>query len=92
VTLREFFFALECSGQAVPPRLLEELASCVLKQIGTTKETISELSAALLKAAAKSAESGKPLSDVQFRVQDGTLEILASCNGGAIWKMSRPIA
>jgi hypothetical protein len=72
--------------------MLQELASCVLTQIGTTKETVSELSDALVKAAAKSAESGKPLSVVQFRVQDGTLEILASSNGGAIWETSRPIA
>jgi hypothetical protein len=90
VTAHQFYFSLELSSQGVEASLVEELAAQVLEHVGCSREEIPELADALERAVARNA-FGERRCDVQFRAQNGTLEILVSSNGGRIFQTSRPI-
>jgi hypothetical protein len=86
----QFYFSLELSSQGVEASLVEELAAHVLEHVGCSREEIPELAGALEQAVARNA-FGERRCDVQFRAQNGKLEILVSSNGGRIFQTSRPI-
>jgi hypothetical protein len=86
----QFYFSLELSSQGVEASLVEELAAHVLEHVGCPREEIPELAGALEQAVARNA-FGERRCDVQFRAQNGKLEILVSSNGGRIFQTSRPI-
>jgi hypothetical protein len=90
VPAHQFYFSLELSSQGVEATLVEELAAQVLEHVGCSLEAIPELAGALEQAVTKSA-FGERRCDVQFRAQNGTLEILVSSNGGRIFQTSRAI-
>jgi hypothetical protein len=90
VAAHQFYFSLELSSQGVEASLVEELAAQVLEHVGCSREEIPELADALERAVARNA-FGERRCDVQFRAQNGTLEILVSSNGGRIFQTSRPI-
>jgi hypothetical protein len=62
----------------------------VLAHVGCASDEVQGLTGALETAAANDAY-GQRRCDVQFRAQNGTLEILVSSNGGRIFQTSRPI-
>ena len=86
----QFYFSLELSSQGVEASLVEELAVHVLEHVGCSRDDIPELAGALERAVARNAY-GERRCDVQFRAQNGRLEILVSSNGGRIFQTSRPI-
>ena len=86
----QFYFSLELSSQGVEASLVEELAGRVLEHVGCSRDAIPELAGALEQAVARNA-FGERRCDVQFRAQNGQLEILVSSNGGRIFQTSRPI-
>ena len=86
----QFYFSLELSSQGVEASVVEDLAAHVLEHVGCSREEIPELADALERAVARNA-FGERRCDVQFRAQNGTLEILVSSNGGRIFQTSRPI-
>jgi hypothetical protein len=88
VTASPFYFALEFSSQGVPASLLEALAAQVLGHVGCSRQDVPELTDALGKAAEKTGQPERRC-DVQFRAQDGKLEILVSSNGGRLFQISR---
>ena len=88
----EFFFALEFPGQGVSAALLTDLASQVLRHLGSSVEGLPELVEALRQSVAQEAASAECLCGVRFRARAGRLEILVSSNGGRIWQTSRTIA
>ncbi|MGC4084055.1 MAG: hypothetical protein QM736_18585 [Vicinamibacterales bacterium] len=79
-------FALEFSSQGAPTSLIEALAGHVLQHVGCTTAPVSELTAAIEKAAAAGGFGGGARCDVQFRAQRDTLDILVSANGGRVWQ------
>ena len=87
----EFFFALEFSGQGISAGLLTELASQVLRHVGSSPEAVSELAEALQQAVAEETGTGERRCDLQFRAYGGHVHILMSSNGGRVWQTSRPI-
>jgi hypothetical protein len=90
VAAHQFYFSLELSSQGVEASVVEDLAAHVLEHVGCSREEIPELADALERAVARNA-FGERRCDVQFRAQNGTLEILVSSNGGRIFQTSRPI-
>jgi hypothetical protein len=90
VTAHQFYFSLELSSQGAEASLVEELAAQVLEHVGCSREDIPELAGALEQAVARNA-FGERRCDVQFRAQNGRLEILVSSNGGRIFQTSRTI-
>jgi len=90
VAAHQFYFSLELSSQGVEASVVEDLAAHVLEHVGCSRDDIPELAGALEQAVAGNA-FGERRCDVQFRAQNGTLEILVSSNGGRIFQTSRPI-
>ena len=90
MTAHQFYFALEVSSQGANASLLEELAAQVLGHVGCASEDIPGLADALDQATAKGG-FGERRCDVQFRAQNGTIEILVTSNGGRIFQTSRAI-
>ena len=90
MTAHQFYFSLELSSQGAEASLVEELAAQVLEHVGCSREDIPELAGALEQAVARNA-FGERRCDVQFRAQNGRLEILVSSNGGRIFQTSRTI-
>ena len=82
----DFFFSLEFSSQGAPASLVEDLAANVFRHVGCALEHVEGLSAALSKAMEKSPGAGERRCDVQFRAQNGALEVLVTSNGGRIWQ------
>ena len=83
----DFYFALEFSSQGAPASLIEDLAGHVFKYVHCAESHVEGLSGALERATAPSA-NGPGRCDVQFRAQNGELEVLVSSNGGRIWQTS----
>lgn len=90
MTAHQFYFSLELSSQGVAASLVEDLAVQVLEHVGCSRADIPELAGALERAVAGNA-FGERRCDVQFRAQNGRLEILVSSNGGRIFQTSRTI-
>jgi hypothetical protein len=90
VAAHQFYFALEVSSQGAEASLLEDLAAHVLEHVGCTHNDVPGLNGALEAAVAKGA-FGQSRCDVQFRAQNGELEILVSSNGGRVFQTSRTL-
>lgn len=88
MTSHDFFFALEFSSQGAPALLVEDLARQVFRYVGCSEAAVPGLSDALEEAVAKGAAGGHKRCDVQFRAQNGALEVLVAANGGRVWQMS----
>jgi hypothetical protein len=90
VASAHFFFALECSGPGASSPLLAALAAQVLGQLGCTVDAVPELVEALQQAAASGrVDDGR--CGVEFRAENGTLEILLLSSGRLLWQTSRAI-
>jgi hypothetical protein len=87
----EFFFALEFSSQGAPASLVEDLATHVFKYVGCPNEEATGLTDALERAVDTGGAHGHRRCDVQFRVANGSLEVLVSSNGGRVWQKSLSI-
>jgi hypothetical protein len=86
-----FYFALEFFSRDVSEALLGELASQVLNHVGCSRQDVPELDDALARAAATAAADACRC-DVQFRVQDGALEIVVRSDAGPLFHASHPLA
>jgi hypothetical protein len=90
VTAQGFLFAMEVSSQGVPAWLLEDLVDQICRYAQCAEEARPGLRAALEKAVAEADGGGTRRCDVQFRAQNGTLEVMVSSNGGRIWQTKLP--
>jgi hypothetical protein len=82
----------EFSSQGVSADLLDDLAAHVLAHVGSSKETVPQLTESLRKAVAEGAAGSDRRCDVRFHAQPGKLEIVVSANGGRIWQASVPLS
>src|SRR5690606_16809010 len=82
VASSSFTFSLEFDGPGVHVPLLERLADALLNQLGCSKATVAELTAALERALANGALAKAARCDVRFQTQEGMLHILVSADGG----------
>jgi len=85
-----FFFAFECSSPDASPPLLAALAAQVLGQVGCPDDAVPALIEALQQAAA-SGRVDDERCGVEFRAENGTLEILLLSAGRLLWQTSRVI-
>lgn len=85
-----FFFALECSSPGASSSLLAAVAAQVLGQVGCPDDAVPELVEALEQAAASGrVDDGR--CGVEFRAENGTIEILLVSSGRLLWQTSRAI-
>lgn len=84
-----FFFKLEFASEGVSDALLEELASQLLRHLGRSPRQAPDLDAALTQAAATAKAAGR--CDLEFRLEDGALEITVSSDRGRLLQSSHPI-
>ena len=87
MAVHDFYFALEFSSQAAPASLIEDLAAQVFKYVHCSENNVAGMSDALERATA-GGPAGANRCDVQFRAQNGELEVLVSSNGGRVWQKS----
>jgi hypothetical protein len=86
-----FYFKLEFFSGDVSDALLGELASQVLHHVGCSRQDVPELDGALARAVATTAVRSCRC-DVQFRLQNGALEIVVRSDGGPLFQTSHPVA
>ena len=86
----EFNFALELFGPGASTDMLCELADSVLGQLGCATDGVPGLTAAL-EAIVPILGRGRP-SRLEFRAQQGHLQIVISSGTEPIWKGSRRLA
>ncbi len=84
----EFFFALEFSSHSAPASLLEHLAERVFKHVGCAIEHVEGLSGAIERASGQGGGAAERRCDVQFRAQEGELEVLVTADGDRVWQTS----
>ena len=87
---QDFLFALEFSNEGAPAELLEDVARQVLRHAGCAPDATPALMAAVEKAVSPDGE-GLRRCDVRFRLQNSTLQIHVSSNGGPVWQTAIPI-
>lgn len=88
----DFYFALEFSSQGIPAALVEDLAAHVFRYAHCGEAAMPGLTDAIEQAVANTAAGGHSRCDLQFRAQNGTLEILVLSNGGRIWQTKLAIS
>jgi hypothetical protein len=87
----KFLFALKLSGEPRLTALLDDLARCVLEQIGYGPPAIADTLAKLRVALREGADQGQRDCDVQFRAEAGRLLIVLSYAGGREWRVTRDL-
>jgi hypothetical protein len=91
VSDRDFFFALDVSGDPASDQMLGELTRTVLAQVGYAKSAIEALTSQLRAALVERVSDGKRRCAVRFRSEGGQLEIVVSGAGRADWRTSWPL-
>ena len=87
----QFLFALKLSDEPRFAGMLEDLAKCVLEQIGYAPPAIADTLAKLRVALQQGADQGQRDCDVQFRAEAGQLLIVLSYAGGREWRVTRAL-
>ena len=87
----KFLFALKLSGEPRLNAMLDDLARCVLEQIGYAPPAIADTLAKLRVAVQEGADQGQRDCDVQFRAEAGQLLIVLSYAGGREWRVTRAL-
>jgi hypothetical protein len=90
VTAHGFLFALEVSSQGLPAWLIQDIVGQICRYARCADEALPGLREALEKAVAEGESGGTRRCDVQFRAQNGTLEVMVTSNGGRIWQTKLP--
>ncbi|MCU1383692.1 MAG: hypothetical protein JWL71_2389 [Acidobacteria bacterium] len=88
---RDFFFALDVSGDPGSDQMLGELTRTVLGQAGYAKSAIEALTGELRTALVERVGDGKRRCEVRFRSEGGQLEIVVSGAGRADWRTTWPL-
>ena len=88
--LDQFLFAVKLSDEPRSNAMLDDLATCALKQIGYAPPAIADTLAKLHAALRKGASPGQRDCDVQFRAEGGQLLIVVSYAGGREWRVACP--
>ena len=86
----KFLFALKLSDEPRLNAMLDELARCVLEQIGYAPPAIAD-TLAKLRVAVQEGAKGQRDCDVQFRAEAGQLLIVLSYAGGREWRVARAL-
>ena len=87
----KFLFALKLSGEPRLNAMLDDLARCVLEQIGYAPTAVADTVAKLRAALQEGADQGQRDCDVQFRAEAGQLLIVLSYAGGREWRVTRAL-
>lgn len=87
----QFLFALKISGEPRFGAMLDDLARCVLVQVGYAPPVIADILAKLRAALQEGAEQGQRDCDVQFRAEAGQLLIAVLYAGGREWRVARAL-
>ena len=86
----KFLFALKLSGEPRLNAMLDDLARCVLEQIGYAPPAIADTLAKLRVALQEGADQGQRDCDVEFRAEAGQLLIVVSCAGSRELRVACP--
>jgi len=86
----QFLFAMKLSDEPRSDAMLDDLATCVLKQIGYAPAAIADTLAKVHAALPKGGPAGQRDCDVQFRADAGQLLIVVSYAGGREWRVACP--
>ena len=89
--LDQFLFAMKLSDDPQCDPMLDELARCVLKQIGYAPPVIADTLTKLRAALREDADPGHSNRDVQFRSEGGQLIIVISAAGGRERRIARAL-
>jgi len=87
----QFLFTLTLADEPRFDTLLDDVAACVLEQVGYTEQTISEILSALRGALARGSAEGLHDCEAQFCAEAGQLIIVVSYPGGGRWRTTRPL-
>ena len=87
----QFLFAMKLSDEPPFDAMLDDLATCVLKQVGYAPPAIADTLAKLRAALQEGADLGQRDCDVQFRAEAGQLLIVLSYAGGREWRVARAL-
>ena len=88
---RDFFFALDVSGDPKDDQMVADLARTVLGHVGYAHSAIAALTGELRTALTERVADGKRRCEVRFRSQAGQLEIVVSGAGRAEWRTAWPL-
>ena len=88
---RDFFFALDVSGDPKDDQMVADLARTVLGHVGYANSAIAALTGELRAALAERVADGKRRCEVRFRSEAGQLEIVVSGAGRAEWRAAWPL-
>jgi hypothetical protein len=91
VSDRDFFFALDVSGDPADDQMLADLARTVLGHVGYAHSAIAALTGELRAALAERVADGTRRCEVRFRSEAGQLEIVVSGAGRADWRTAWPL-
>jgi hypothetical protein len=87
----QFLFAVKLSHEPPFETMLDDLVTCVLKQVGYAPPAIADTLATLRAALQEGADLGQRGCDVQFRAEAGRLLILLSYAGGLECRVARAL-
>ena len=88
---RDFFFALDVSGDPEFDQMLAEVARTVLGQVGYAASAIDAVTGELRRALVERVSDGQRRCEVRFRCEAGQFEIVVSGAGRADWRASWPL-
>jgi hypothetical protein len=91
VSDRDFFFALDVSGDPGDDQMVTDLARAVLGHVGYAASAIDALAGQLHGAMAGRVSDGKRRCEVRFRAESGQFEIVVSGAGAADWRTAWPL-
>jgi hypothetical protein len=91
VSDRDFFFALDVSGDPASDHMLADLTRTVLGHVGYANSAIDALSGELHAAIAGRVADGKRRCEVRFRASAGELEIVVGGAGRPEWRTTWPL-
>ena len=89
--LDQFLFTVKLSDDPQCDAMLDDLAACVLKQIGYAPPAIADALATLRAALREDAHLGQRDRDIQFRAEAGQLMIVVSYAGGRERRIARAL-
>jgi hypothetical protein len=90
VSDHDFVFALDLSDPAQLDSMLVEVARVVFVHVGYSAEATGELTAVLRSAVIETTMADRPCV-VRFEANGGELRMMVSCDGGGVWRASRPL-
>jgi hypothetical protein len=91
VSDRDFFFALDVSGDPASDQMVADVTRTVLGHVGYASSAIDALAGELRAALNGRGADGKRRCEVRFRAEGGQLEIVVSGAGRAEWRTNWPL-